>query len=297
VRRKGNIVTKQIWTDRIAPSFVCLVVAGCVWYALDSRPQMAIITPTTSHASAQPTTGNHVNVAPLAVITPTISKQEGQVQFSVDTKTFQQVQKVEFYIENKFIGAAFSQPFSVTVDENNITAGTHTVTAKLYTPTSTAQTTPVLFDAKPTTPPPANVEESVSPTTPSSTIPNSNPANPPPTVVVATPTGLAVDASADGTAAHLGWYVTPGVVTYQVWRDGTQITAVATTSYEDNSLTPGQTYEYRLVAIDADSNQSTPSSQVAVTVPTSPPVDNSQSDTPDKSQSLVTDNSTMFADQ
>ncbi len=66
------------------------------------------------------------------------------------------------------------------------------------------------------------------------------------------------------TTVTLGWTAATddvGVVAYRLTRDGTTVTyrnATSSRSYKDQQLTPGTTYNYALVAIDRNGNESAP---------------------------------------
>nr|AIA14600.1 Fibronectin type III domain protein [uncultured bacterium] len=227
----------------------------------------------------------HTDTVPIANITPSISRLDGQVHFNVEPQAAIQIQKVEFYVENKFVGTAFARPYSVSMSENDLTAGTHTVTAKIYTATAQAKTTPALFTANPTNPPPLDSEEAIISPSSSSTAKASQPV---PTVL-ASPTGLVIVAESSGTIARLTWDTTSSATSYQVWRDGTQIGTTNDTTYTDNGLSPGQTYDYKLIAANGSTDQSAASAQVAITMPvplppnSKPSSDSATTDNPDQS--------------
>jgi hypothetical protein len=257
-------MTRHTWTNRFIPPLVLIGVVGCVWYGLSSRPKTTAVLPAPRVVAAAkaPTTDS---LQPIAAITPTVHKLGSTVQFSLVTKPFTQIQKVEFYIEDKFVGAAFAEPYTVQVSESNLTAGTHSVTAKVYTADTTAQTTPTLFVASPATTP-QGTQGSTDDDMPLP-ISTATPVAPPSTPTVASPTHVVVTAGADGTQATLSWDAVAGAVNYQVWRDGVQIDTSTQPAYTDTALSPGHTYDYSVVALDADGNASTPSSQVGVTMP------------------------------
>lgn len=81
-----------------------------------------------------------------------------------------------------------------------------------------------------------------------------------PTGVNATPTSQ--------TQINLTWAASTdnvGVTGYKVYRNGTQITTVTTTSYSDTGLTAGTTYSYTVAAFDAAGNVSALSASVSAT--------------------------------
>lgn len=278
-------LVRQAWTSRIVPLFVCMVVAGCIWYALSSRPKAIVLVPTTSHTPSQPVAKTHASTIPIADIAPVVNVVDGHVHFSIDTKPHQQIQKVEFYVENKFIGAAFAQPFSVRMSENDLSAGTHTVIAKVFSATLAAQTTPALFTANPSTPPAPHLQEPEQPATQTNS--TSSTGKPAATPTMAHPADLVIALGDDKASAQLSWSAVTGAASYQIWRDGTLVGTSANLTYSDGNLTSGQTYDYKLIAVDSNSNTSAPSEQVAFTVPVPKPAGSSQSNTsqsPDQNQ-------------
>lgn len=93
------------------------------------------------------------------------------------------------------------------------------------------------------------------------------------TTVPAQVTGLSAIATASGTEVDLQWTAAPGATGYQVERSpaGTQNWAVveaigSTTSYSDQSVLPGMTYDYRVSALDAGGRGAV-SATVTVTTP------------------------------
>lgn len=80
------------------------------------------------------------------------------------------------------------------------------------------------------------------------------------------PTGFR-SAVYSGTAAELFWQRSSddeAIVGYEVLRDGVVVETRDATSYFDDSLSPGVTYNYRLVAVDNDGNRS-PSNMLNLT--------------------------------
>jgi chitodextrinase len=90
----------------------------------------------------------------------------------------------------------------------------------------------------------------------------------PPTV----PTGLTATA-VSSTQISLSWTASTdnvGVTGYRIYRDGSQITTTAGTSYQDTGRSSSTTYTYRVAAYDAAGNVSTQSSQASATTPAAP---------------------------
>lgn len=78
-----------------------------------------------------------------------------------------------------------------------------------------------------------------------------------------TPTGLTVTATT-GTSVSLSWSASTGASGYTVYRNGTVVGTLATTSYTDTGLSPGTAYTYT-VAADGSGSVSAPSASVTAT--------------------------------
>ena len=105
-------------------------------------------------------------------------------------------------------------------------------------------------------------------------VPATTPA--PDTTLPSVPTGLTASAVSP-TQINLSWTASTdnvGVTGYHVFRDGTQVATVTTTSFNDTGRTPGTTYQYAVRATDAANNLSALTAQVPATTPaadTTPP--------------------------
>ncbi|HSX32704.1 MAG TPA: DUF4082 domain-containing protein, partial [Candidatus Saccharimonadales bacterium] len=79
--------------------------------------------------------------------------------------------------------------------------------------------------------------------------------------------------ASDGYTANLNWSASTdnvAVTSYQISRDGAVLGTSTTTSYDDQTVVPGNTYSYAVTASDAATNTSASSSQPSLTlVPTS----------------------------
>ncbi len=58
-----------------------------------------------------------------------------------------------------------------------------------------------------------------------------------------------------------------GVAGYKVFRNGSLVATITTTSFGDATVSPGQTYSYTVSAVDGSNNESAQSSAASVTVP------------------------------
>lgn len=280
------------WTNRIFPPLVVVAVVGGVWYAATHRtedtPIAAASSPTTSTVTnAKPVQTVEATAEPLA--TPLVEKLPGKVKFTVNTTKVTKVQKVEFYVSSRLVGAAYSKPYTVSVDEVILQPGTHQVVAKVYTASVTKDTPPADFTSSvPTGTKPSSDAIAVTPPTaaPGSSNPGDNqkqpvaptpsPAPSPPPTTVSPPASVA--ATPDTTsqpAIALSWDApTDGsAVSYQVWRGGVLLASgITATSYADNSVDPAQTYYYQIVSIGSDGTASEPSNTASATYysPTAP---------------------------
>lgn len=261
---------KHTWTNRTVPPLVAIMVVSCVWYALDSRPTPAVEPATAGTVAAgsrpaQPSAPVVASAAPAPQTTPVVKKLGKQLQFSLQSLPYKNVQKVEFYVEKQFVGAAYSQPYTVAVSEDNLTAGTHTVTAKIYSGTATTQSPPASFTAQPAAPPAAAVDSDTSSDTTTSNPANDTPATPPVTQSIVAPNDVSGSSSSNGTSVTLIWSDVTGAASYQILRDGSQVGTANGVGFTDTGLTPGKTYDYQVISVDAKGDTSVPSDPVAVT--------------------------------
>lgn len=94
---------------------------------------------------------------------------------------------------------------------------------------------------------------------------------PPDTTPPSQPQNLTATALSQG-QVQLSWDASTdnvGVTAYDIYRDGTLLTSTAPPAgYLDQSVQPGTTYDYYVVARDAAGNSSPPSSDASVTTPT-----------------------------
>lgn len=254
---RGNL-TRQMWTNHIITPLVFAGIVACAWYGLANRPAAVTAGAPAPHTVSLPRT--MADATPIAATPPVVSTQGDEVHISLDPKPYARVKKVEFYIEDTFVGAAFTQPYAVSVNQNNLSAGTHSVTAKVYAAGTAAQTTPALFTANPSAPAKPMDDDAK----PSTAQPQANGGD----TTAPAPTGLTAVAATDGTQAQLAW--NGSGASYQIWRDGAVVATSAIPSYTDTGLMPGRTYDYSIVALDGSGHTSAASAQVGVTMPVPP---------------------------
>lgn len=249
---------KYRWVNRAAPPLILAAVASCVWYTWKNH-----VPPTVYQAAATDQLTVVANATPTPAPQPVntvITKQGDDLQFSLQKVPYKNVQRVEFYIENQLIGAAYTAPYSISVKASDMAAGSHTATAKIVTPATTTAAVPATF----TTPPP-----SAPPTNPSTSTPEAKPVviSTPVAHTLAAPGNVAATVGTGGGSAVLTWSAPDGAAQYQIWRDGTQIAVAASTTYTDTGLVGGQSYVYQIAAVDSANNTSGFSNAVNVTMP------------------------------
>jgi chitodextrinase len=113
------------------------------------------------------------------------------------------------------------------------------------------------------------------------------------TTLPTVPTGLTAIA-VSSTQINLSWTASTdnvGVTGYRIYRDGSQITTTAGTSYQDTGRSPSTTYTYRVAAYDAAGNASGQSTQASATTSAAP---DTQSPTAPKSLKATVISSTQI---
>ena len=271
---------KYRWANRVIPPFILATIASCVWYGWKNHTTPIVYPPpAVSNVNAV----THAAVTEIPPVNAVVTKQGSDLHFSLDTPPYKNVQRVEFYVENQFVGAAYTKPYSVSVKESDLAAGSHTVTAKIVTPNTTAAAVPATF----TTPPPTPATPPVSPDTKPVIISTPAPSH------VAAPTNLTATVTADGAGVNLAWDPVDGATQYQIWRDGTQVALATSQKYTDTSLSSGQTYVYQVVAVGDANNISDLSGAASVTMP----APNLPGSSPVQGQSSMSINSSLSADQ
>lgn len=273
------------WTNRIFPSLVVIAVIGGVWYATTHRAED---TPTTAASStATPAIANakpvqKVDAAAEPLATPLVEKLPGKVKFTVNATKVTKVQKVEFYVSSRLVGAAYSEPYTVSVDETILQPGTHQVVAKVYTASVTKDTPPADFTSSvPAGTRPSSDAIAVTPPTPApgpsnsgnnqsqTTTPTPTPTPSPAPTTVSLPTGVtATPGTTSQPVIALSWDAPAdsSAVSYQVWRGGVLLASgITATSYADNGLETAKTYYYQIVSIGSDGSSSDPSNTASAT--------------------------------
>ncbi len=275
------------WTNRIFPPLVIVAVVGGVWYAATHRAEETAVAETTHTTTPVVTSAKPVQQTAVAADTlamPLVEKLPGKVRFTVTPKKTAKVQKVEFYVSNRLVGAAYSEPFTVSIDEKSLQPGTHQVVAKVYTDADTQNTPPADFvstvtpgtkpstDAIATTPPAttgSTASGNSGQTQQGSSDPNpgsgttAQPASPP-TNVVATASDSTPEISVSWSAPADG-----SATAYRIVRGGTTLEDnYSGTTYLDDSVAADTPYTYQIISIGSDgSTASASSNPVTYTAP------------------------------
>ncbi len=230
----------------------------------------------------------------LGVTTPDKAVR-GDVTISLKVDDLSRVVRAEYYVDQTFASVTYAYPFSYKLDTTTLSDGEHTITAKVFDKSGDVYETPpvtifvknasnenggggsesVQSVAKSTQLNTSKQDDSVSQTPDDDTPPDTDPTNQDDTTAPTSPGNLVLSAD-DGYTTHLSWVTSSdnvGVTGYQVYRDGDEIGSVVsagTTSFVDQSVVPGNTYEYAVKALDAAGNGSDLSNEPAITLePTS----------------------------
>lgn len=210
-----------------------------------------------------------------------------KITITVDISDLSRVQRVEYFIDDIFAGVTYAQPFSFSLDPSLLTAGEHTLVAKAYDKSGNmfhSQTIKFVVERGAAnedgqTPAPGGGSGNTGGnntggggTNPD---PDPDPGPQPDTQAPSTPTNLLLSAD-DGYTTHISWDASTdniGVAGYQVFRDGALLGTVlgaSTTAYSDQTVVPGNTYDYTVKAFDDADNESADSTEPSITLtPTS----------------------------
>ncbi len=154
------------------------------------------------------------------------------------------VSKVEFYDNSSLIGTAATSPYTVNWDTTTTTNGGHLLTARAFDTT-----------------------DNISVDNNTVNVQNGDQQAP------STPEGLTATAAAYNKVT-LAWTASTdnvGVVGYTIQRNGVLLTTITgATNYQDTSVLPNTTYNYRINAYDAAGNKSAFSTAVSTQTPDTP---------------------------
>jgi len=210
----------------------------------------------------------------------------GSVEITLQVNELNRVARAEYYIDGVFAGVTYASPFGFTLNTATLTPGEHTITAKVYDQSGNAfdsqtitfivagaETTQSSSQAKTST---SNASTGGSSSSSSGGSQSQEDTTPTPDASAPTTPGTLLLSAEDGYTTNLSWGASSdnvAVTGYQVYRDGSLLGTVlgaSTTSYQDQTVVPGNTYEYLVKAEDAADNASAASNEPSITlVPTS----------------------------
>lgn len=206
----------------------------------------------------------------------------GTVDITLTIDNASSLARVEYYIDGKFVGVTYASPFTFKLDTTTLTNGSHTIEARGFDTNGKKATTQSVTitvangDLSVTTPPAASSTTKKATTASSSSSSSSSSDSggstptPPDTTAPTVPTNVMLSAS-DGYTANVSWTASTdsvGVAGYKIYRDSTLLGTSATTSYQDQTVVPGNTYHYAVAAYDAAGNVSAQSSNPSITMAT-----------------------------
>jgi hypothetical protein len=152
------------------------------------------------------------------------------------------VTKVEFLVDGVVKANDTATPYTFSWDTKTATDGSHSLTVKAYdgaTPANVTTSSPVSVNV--------DNADHTPPTTPGNLRSTGQTLN---------SISFAWDASTDNV----------GVTGYRIQRNGTTLTTTTALTYTNSSLTAGTSYNYSVVALDANGNASTPATLTVSTV-------------------------------
>lgn len=204
----------------------------------------------------------------------------GTVTITPDINEPTRVARVEYYVDEVFAGVSYATPFSYSLDTTPLPNGEHTIVAKAFdrdgkATNSEAIKITVKHPETPSTSTTTPAQSSNRRTTSSTGTTSSNTGDPGPTPDTSSPSppgGLVLSAN-DGYTTTLDWNASTdnvGISSYRIYRDDTLLDTTSATDYKDQTVVPGNTYDYKVQAIDAANNVSADSNEPSITlVPTS----------------------------
>jgi len=220
--------------------------------------------------------------APTVTVTNSADLQQGELSgvFTVKIAATDNVGvvKAEFYVDGQFFAVSYAAPFTLDLDTAKLSAGSHTFEVRVYDKAGNmAHSDKLTFSvAAETTPTPSTnqkVTSSAGATTTSgsssssSSSGSSTPA-PPDTTPPSAPTNLML--TADGAyVVGIAWTASTdnvGIASYKVYRDGTLLGSTTSTTFNDYTVVPGNTYSYLVKAYDAADNNTSSTTNPSITM-------------------------------
>lgn len=231
---------------------------------------------------------------------------------TIDISDPSRVERVEYYIDGRFISVTYALPFSFALNPSKLSEGEHTIGAKVYDIDGNVfDTAEIIFTVRHSSDKQMDNNASAGNGQSNITIGNTvqdtpasnsggepsnngggNTPTPPDTTPPSAPTNLVLAAD-DGYTVNLSWIASTdnvAITKYQVFRDGVLLgdASASTTIYHDQTVVPGNNYNYTIKAVDANNNVSSASNEPIITLePTSIWIDGDSPENIDTDPSAV----------
>lgn len=201
----------------------------------------------------------------------------GEVTITTDISEPGRVDRAELYVDGTFMAVTYAQPFDFVLDTTKLSAGSHEILIKIYDEDGQSFTSQIVHIVVEQ---PVDDSTASSPTTSSKKTSSTggtggSGSTPSDTTAPSAPSSLMLSAE-DGYTTNLSWTASTddtAVTSYKIYRGGSLLGTVlgaSTTTYQDQTVVPGNTYEYAVQALDAANNASMGSNEPSITlVPTS----------------------------
>lgn len=250
------------------------LVVGAIFFLLTKKQ------PSTSPGKngSEPSTQAQEDKTPPTVSVTSVTNGEavsGEITVRPEVSDNIRVTRVEYYVDGIFSGVSYAAPFEFKIDTRKYTNGEHKLLFKAFDAAGNQASSQeiVLNINNPT----ASVggaaltsgasQRSVVPTVSRST---SSSSSAPDTQVPTTPNSVSLSAS-DGYTTNITWTASSdniAVSSYRIFRDGVQIGTSTAANYTDQTVVPGNTYTYKVQAVDAAGNSSGFSTEPSITLVT-----------------------------
>lgn len=264
---------KKIWLAGLIVFVVGIALAG--WFIFGDSDLEESKSDTTE--TSQPSDTSPPLEVSLAGVTDgqTVS---GEITIATDISNPADVQRAELYIDDVFFGVTYAAPFSFLFDTQSLTEGEHKVFIKVYSKSgqeASSKIITILVGPQSTAGQSGQNSSAGRRSAPTNAGGGNNNSGSGSAGDSASPTvpGNLVLSAEDGYTTSLSWNASSDNVAvsgYKVYRDGVLLADVPGTSYQDQTVVPGNTYEYYVTATDIAGNISNPSSEPSITlVPTS----------------------------
>lgn len=186
-------------------------------------------------------------IAPTVLITNPLNNSTvyGTVNIQATASDNVGIDRLEFYIDQNFIGLGSTSPYSITWDALSTQNGAHNILVQAY-----------------------DKAVNIGSNTINITVNN------PDTQAPSTPANLVAQALSYN-KVNLSWALSVdniGVTGYWIIRNGVTIAPATTTSFSDTTVNPQSNYSYQVIAFDAVGNNSALSNIASVSTPNAPDV-------------------------